>query len=602
MLKLVIEDDEGRRTTVPLVRSEVTIGRQDGNTIRLTERNVSRRHARLVRTDDGVLVEDHSRYGTRHNGVPIDGQITFADGDVISIGDYRLHLRADAASPRGPSPEPVEIVDGRESDDTAPIPTADDGATDVMPTVEPLPADQRSRLVCLTSPFAGSEFHIVLADIVVGRSPDCDVVVDHPSVSKHHIRITTRDGQVRLLDLGSSNGVLVNGERTRDQALGAGDVVELGVLRFRYVAPGEAFAFSWDEAIDDIEGDGQRRGLVVPIVAAAVLLAIVAAVLLLRGGESSNTPAPDAADAAFAAPEAGVDPGALLTDAQRHLAAARWDEALAAAEQVPADAAQADTAASLATRAREEMDNRAVYDDVLRLAEAGDNEAAYRRIDDIPRGSWYRTRVTDEDLERRVLSALIDQRVAASVAAEDGGDSAGARAIIVDTVALAPDDPRLTSRLAQLDAADSGTTTPLPVDPPPSREPTPERAPPAREPTPERAPPAIDREAGRTPDESAVTPPTNEPIVDPRQRAGELRRQAMSAGVQGMHQDAIRYLEEALALTPGDASLNLMLYQNYNEVGNRRRAAQALDRYLRQEPDTPRRAEFEAWLRDNDPR
>lgn len=600
MLKLVIEDDEGRRTTVPLVRSEVTIGRQDGNTIRLTERNVSRRHARLVRTDDGVLVEDHSRYGTRHNGVPITGQIAFADGDVISIGDYRLHLRADTASPRGPSPEPIEIVDGRDSDDTAPIPAADNGATDVMPTVEPLPADERSRLVCLTSPFAGSEFHIVLGDIVVGRSPDCDVVVDHPSVSKHHIRITTRSGEVRLLDLGSSNGVLVNGERTRDHALTAGDVVELGVLRFRYVAPGETFAFSWDEAIDEIDGDGQRRGLLIPIVAAAVVLAIVAAVLLLRSGTPSAPPAPDAADAAIAEPGQGVDAAALLTDAQRHLAAARWDEALAAAEQVPADAAQADTAASLATRAREEMDNRAVYEDVLRLADAGDNEAAYRRIDDIPRGSWYRTRVTDEDLERRVLSALVDQRVAASVAAEDAGDQTGARAIIVDTVALAPDDARLASRLAQLDAAETGTTTPLPVEPPPAREPAPEpeRTLPAREPAPERTPPA------REPTPTAATPEPEPvaPTEDPRQRAGELRRQAMSAGVQGMHQDAIRYLEEALALTPGDASLNLMLYQNYNEVGNRRRAAQALDRYLRQEPDTPRRAEFEAWLRDNDPR
>ena len=48
MWKLVIEDDEGKRTVVPLTRDEYSIGRKEGNTIRLTERNVSREHARLV--------------------------------------------------------------------------------------------------------------------------------------------------------------------------------------------------------------------------------------------------------------------------------------------------------------------------------------------------------------------------------------------------------------------------------------------------------------------------------------------------------------------------------------------------------------------------
>ena len=44
MWKLVIEDDEGKRTVVPLTRDDYTIGRKEGNTIRLTERNVSRDH------------------------------------------------------------------------------------------------------------------------------------------------------------------------------------------------------------------------------------------------------------------------------------------------------------------------------------------------------------------------------------------------------------------------------------------------------------------------------------------------------------------------------------------------------------------------------
>ena len=58
MLKLVIQDDEGKTTVVPLVHDEITIGRQEGNTIRLTERNVSRRHARLSRQNGSLTIED----------------------------------------------------------------------------------------------------------------------------------------------------------------------------------------------------------------------------------------------------------------------------------------------------------------------------------------------------------------------------------------------------------------------------------------------------------------------------------------------------------------------------------------------------------------
>jgi len=56
VLKLTIEDDEGKTTVIPVIRDEMTIGRQEGNTIRLTERNVSRKHARLLRQNGVVYV------------------------------------------------------------------------------------------------------------------------------------------------------------------------------------------------------------------------------------------------------------------------------------------------------------------------------------------------------------------------------------------------------------------------------------------------------------------------------------------------------------------------------------------------------------------
>jgi len=68
MFKLVIQDDEGKTTVVPLIRDEITIGRKEGNTIRLTERNVSRRHARILRSNNEVQIEDLGSY----NGIRVN--------------------------------------------------------------------------------------------------------------------------------------------------------------------------------------------------------------------------------------------------------------------------------------------------------------------------------------------------------------------------------------------------------------------------------------------------------------------------------------------------------------------------------------------------
>src|SRR4051794_38273409 len=96
MYKLVISDDEGKTIIVPLVRDLVTVGRQDGNTIRLTDRNVSRQHARLVKAEAGYRIEDLESYnGVTVNGLRIDKSCDLKDGDRVGIGDYIIALKAE---------------------------------------------------------------------------------------------------------------------------------------------------------------------------------------------------------------------------------------------------------------------------------------------------------------------------------------------------------------------------------------------------------------------------------------------------------------------------------------------------------------------------
>ena len=64
---------------------------------------------------------------------------------------------------------------------------------------------------------------------VIGRSGTCDVVIDSPDVSRHHARVFEDPfGRWLFEDLGSSNGVFVNGRRVEVCPVVPGDVVAIG--------------------------------------------------------------------------------------------------------------------------------------------------------------------------------------------------------------------------------------------------------------------------------------------------------------------------------------------------------------------------------------
>jgi len=104
MWKLVIRDDDGRQAVVPLKLDEYVLGRKAGSKIRLVDRNVSREHATLKKTDGGgdgkhgfTLEDLTSDNGTFVNGTRVEGKKALAHGDVIQIGDYRIVLQDDSA-------------------------------------------------------------------------------------------------------------------------------------------------------------------------------------------------------------------------------------------------------------------------------------------------------------------------------------------------------------------------------------------------------------------------------------------------------------------------------------------------------------------------
>jgi pSer/pThr/pTyr-binding forkhead associated (FHA) protein len=69
--------------------------------------------------------------------------------------------------------------------------------------------------------------------VVVGRKEDCDVRLEHKSVSKMHCVLVKTDGLLLLRDLGSTNGTRVNGTRVRRAALLPNDQISIAHYKFR---------------------------------------------------------------------------------------------------------------------------------------------------------------------------------------------------------------------------------------------------------------------------------------------------------------------------------------------------------------------------------
>ncbi|MEP7052550.1 MAG: FHA domain-containing protein, partial [Pseudomonadota bacterium] len=224
------EDDQASKTVVHLVRDDYTIGRAEENTVRLTERNISRRHARLTKPGERWMLVDVSSYnGCYVNGQRVNERHEIVHGDLVQLGDYRLQVLDDS------------IVEPASFDKAVTMPAA--------PRSQGL-LGQPDRLVMVVGPSVGAEYPLLQDHpLVLGRGEECEVAINHPSVSRVHAEIKPLgDGRYEIVDRESANGVRVNGVELPRTLLDARDAIELGDVILKFIPAGDIYVPGADES------------------------------------------------------------------------------------------------------------------------------------------------------------------------------------------------------------------------------------------------------------------------------------------------------------------------------------------------------------------
>jgi ABC transport system ATP-binding/permease protein len=381
MYKLVISDDEGKPTVVPLVRDEISIGRAEGNTVRLTDRNVSRRHAVLERKGKAFVVRDLGAYnGTFVDGTKVEGECPLEPGAEVRIGDYQISLHMDSS----------EVTEGSQA---SRLPGPDD-------------AGPPARFIMLTMPVPGAEFALAGDHVRIGRSEDLEIWINHRSISREHAEVVREeDGSLRIADLGSANGIRLNGDEVDEAVLEPYDVIKLGRVRLRYVPEGEAYLFdpAAEEADEDdateVDGGSSRAPLFMALGVVVLALAAGGAIVAYstmpaaeadRGSEA----AADGAATEVAAAGAGSlldaapppKPDESLASCREALREARWQEAVEHAEAVLAVRPDDMDAADCRLAGRSGL----AFQQGQAALQEGDLEDAYAAFAEIPEGNPFR--------------------------------------------------------------------------------------------------------------------------------------------------------------------------------------------------------------------
>src|SRR5712691_6952772 len=256
----VVSLTDGREYVI--AAASLVFGREAGCDVVVPGKDVSRRHAEIVLTPKGYVLVDSSTNGTFVNEERVEGQRILARADVLRLGDEQFRFYVDAAPataaappPPGPAANPPQVAppaSAAASQVGAPGPAAPPpGAADrLRHTVHGLEAfvpagGALASFLVRSGGLIGQRLAVKTPIVNIGRADYNDLVVPDPSISTSHAKLQRREGVWVLVDLDSTNGTFVDGERVKGEApLAPGATVRLGDVQLVFEPSDDALSIA----------------------------------------------------------------------------------------------------------------------------------------------------------------------------------------------------------------------------------------------------------------------------------------------------------------------------------------------------------------------
>jgi hypothetical protein len=182
----------------------------------------------------GYLLEHARREDLALRSRPV---VQFITDERLGLGEFGIQTRTSAA-PSGDSQQEGGVRPPRSS--PAPAPASDAGGRTMIYSTsermaeqlqEPARTEERTALLLMD----GQRIVIGATGATMGRSRQCEVMVDDPNVSRQHAEVRPRGGSWVVTDLGSTNGSRLNGRRLQEPTvLKPGDEIELGTTKLTF--------------------------------------------------------------------------------------------------------------------------------------------------------------------------------------------------------------------------------------------------------------------------------------------------------------------------------------------------------------------------------
>ncbi len=293
--QITVATADGRSFVRPIDRAEFTIGRDSRNNLVLGDRQVSKFHLKILDRQGECIVHDlGSSNGTLINGIRVKGEIAVSTGDRVRVGPYELIFAVtdeggvaigapfDAGGNDVPTPAVLTAspaVDS-DSDELPELELALDADDDLDPlgggaaAGAPPPPPGAPRAVQLSDPTpvvaarpdrpltdsgiapVGGRAYLEIIDgdgkghmitvgnrgVTIGAGSRNHLVLDDPFVSRAHCRVDQEGSRFMVRDMGSTNGIRVDGQDSVESRMVDGTRLQVG---------GVLMVFRWPDRPED---------------------------------------------------------------------------------------------------------------------------------------------------------------------------------------------------------------------------------------------------------------------------------------------------------------------------------------------------------------